>query len=655
VIPVGDGLRVELEGRSIELSGDAAAYARLALAAAVEPVPVAAVERATGLSKREAKEVLRLLREAEVLREVVPASARLTVRGSGPLAAALKAQLKGRWIPAALPRTQVAVLGALNAPPWHAALRALRGSAVAVSVEGATVWAGPLEEATGAAPCPLCLALRRAAATSGAAPSAGAIDLPLAAAQVIAAIGRGLAQRAAEIHRGSLTLHPLVPVAGCARCDAKAAGSKRSVSAVLELDTEWSGPSDDVREAFSNSALGLFELRRHQNPGAFLELPLVVGGVRAILRGPKGFEVRAQGSGIFGSGYSAAQRELVAFCEGVERYALVTQRPDVEATPHARLKDAVAPDEAIPLPRRAHRKNEPLDWAWALELTTRAPRLLPFDALAVRPRSADPLMKEPFFTGGAVHTTYRRALARALGECIERDAYLLAYYLQLPLQWIVPNDLGDGGGALARRFLQSRGISVAFADLGVDLPVPTVLGVATATRVAGGWPVGGRLFSASSGESEAAAIDRATSEILGQYSALSAAEPGTPLHALGVDAVSGEQPEWWPMFARYLEPNAPMPFTFAPEQPRTPMSGSAPPLEELLAELAERGLRAWARPLEGTEVRQSGLCAVKVYVPGLLRPAATRAELAFVPGRLEAVAKKWKLSPDPREGEHPLA
>lgn len=640
----------------------------VALAASpAEARPLLALLRAAGakvatrtLSSTQRQLAGQLL-QAGVLTAVVPAPQRLSTASTE-----LRRALAREVIPAQTQAVTVLTLGELGSPAWEKALGRARGLTLPIHFERELTWVGPLY-VPGEGPCPRCLALRRWAAT-GARAADPLVPAPRSWLSIAGAV-LGLAQlprtgAVCLLGAGAPSARRVLGVAACPDCRP---GPVDLASKLGAGDAAEPGPA--AQEPFYDPLLGPLLFSVGATRDGFRDLPLVVGGVRTPVWSPGGPEPRVVTNNVCGSGFTFARRRLVQFAEGLERLALMSQVPELIGTRSAELGPAAVDPGAVAgfaAWQRAEagfelapHREQPLEWSRVHELLSGQERWLPFDALVVGRGPAgrqERLIDEPYFTGGAVHVSPRRAVGHALLELIERDAFMLTWYLRLPLPEL---ELGDDALSPASRevlaYLGQRGVAVRFFDMSIDFDVPVVLALARAQRAAGRWPAGGAVLSGCAGTSAAGAVERAVGEVLGQYTALACLE--APGAGAAADASAGM--EWLPAFERYLKPSEAGAFEFLGRGRRTLDRSRDMRAESafhwLLPQFAARKLEVLVRWLEAPELRASGLSGVKVVVPTLVRPARTRLEVNFGSPRFAAMAERHGVPNAINPLEHPVA
>jgi ribosomal protein S12 methylthiotransferase accessory factor len=235
---------------------------------------------------------------------------------------------------------------------------------------------------------------------------------------------------------------------------------------------------------------------------------------------------------------------------------------------------------------------------------------------------------------------------------------MLAWYLRLPLRELDISASPNGDLREMHAYLTARGIDLRAFDMRVDFDMPAVLVMAKARVDCGQWRAGGHIVSPNVAATWEDAACHGVQEILGHYSAFALVSPdGDP----AVDPASGETRLWWPNFAAYFKPRADEPFSFLGSGPVQAMPVDDAPtsvdvfLEGLKAKLRERHLRAYVRYLAPEAVVQSGLVAVRVCVPGLVRMTASRDTVNFGERRIEQIRSRWGAAPGLNPLPHPIS
>ena len=662
--------------------------ARLAVGDADQDALASALEREFHLEQGVASSLIARLVSAGVLSSQVKASTRLLFSGHSEIARQLRHELSQALWPAELAATEVVVLGTLGSTDWYRLLDAAQRrqtGALTCSFEGAGAWIGPFlasGEASGA-PCPLCLQARRVAAgmqDNMAIALSCPPNLSLVAGlvrQVAELSARGELARGQVLHVQGATArwHTLLAQPSCTHCDATESSTFRTLSAqsadcarslehALSLPDSVPEPSEPQRRALLDPLLGPLRMEIHEAPGTFRDLPLVLGSIQSSQRSSHGLVRRELSSVMFGTGATERRRLLVAFAEGVERYAGLTDEPDLTAVPYRELVDhAVAPEQTVRFSEAqyasglaARHTGQPLDWSWVYDWTHGGARLLVHDAVSYgrNPlRSGERLFDDPFSSGMSAHRTAALALERSVLELIERDAFVLAWYLRLPLAELDLSKVADSELRELIGYLEEAGVTLRFHDLRVDFPVPTVLAVARAERDLGPWKKGGVILSACAGNSWRDAARHAVREVLGHYTVFGIVSPDGDK---SVEPESGRARPWWAAFAALLAPRADNPLSFlAQGEPLQVEDCGRENLTLLRTELSRRGLSVFVRKLGRADIAESGLIAVRAIIPGLLRLTPTRESVNFGEPRIERVRQRWNAASDLNPLPHPLA
>ncbi len=682
-------------GGALELAGSHACLVASALELASLPTLAtelaSSIARGCGVEQQFALELLDHLLEQDILLSVVPAADRLQTRGDRALSNALRLQMKSAIWPRRAPGCAVWGLGTLGSPSWRESFHESRestGSALSWSLEGDGAWIGPVTN-RGRGPCPGCLVAWRTAVK----PAAGWHENVVAHAPLaLSLLCQRVLLRAEEWGAGQLkdnevlyvsasevAVHTLLRQPGCPYCVssiARLAPRDQALEAQFQADLAYGDgpePPTALRAPFLDSALGPIELSAYDAPGLFRGLPLALGSLRMLLPRGNAFERRQMLSITFGAGMTESRRQLVAFAEGIERYALFIDQPDITGKRLSELgSDALSPSETVRFtPNQLSGKvgapieyeDQPLDWSWAYDLGSGRARLLAHDVFAADLQaspSAIRWLEDPFSSGAAAHRSLPRAMRRALLELIERDALMLAWYLRLPLPEL------DIPVAAARNpeirelheYLTGRGIELQCFDLRVDFDVPTILLSARARLDCGQWRAGGRIVSPSASGSWDDAIAHSLHEILGHYSAFALVAPDGDS---SIDPATGEPHLWWSNFAAYFKPRPDNPLSFLGNGTLSPVPGEAAVesvselLAKLQAELRTRELSAFIRYLAPDDIRESGLIAVRACVPGLVRMARSIEAVNFGEPRIEQIRARWRAPAGLNEHPHPIS
>ncbi|MDB4986139.1 MAG: hypothetical protein JWN04_1317 [Myxococcaceae bacterium] len=678
--------RVEISG---SLTHATLQVARLAGRPVEESALIASLDRELRLEPGTAASLIEQLLAAHVLSSEVKATTRLIFSGHSEIADELRDELANALWPADLTGFEVAVLGTLGSSGWYrelARVRAQNHPVLTCSFEGASTWIGPLfvpSEDGAQGPCPLCLHARRVAA--------GAQDctdvalsyppsLSLVAGllhQVAEQCARGELARGRVLHAEGATAswHSLLAQPYCSCCDRKAIRSLVTLSHQAErVASEFAAelargepaqePTEAQKRAFLDPLLGPLSLEIHEANASFRELPLVLGSIRVAQRREQGLARREFASVMFGTGATERRRVLVAFSEGIERLAGITDEPDFTGVCFRELSShALAPEQTVRFSEQQYESGtsvrhdgQLLDWSWVYDWTADAAKLLVHDAVSYGRDPASTgaqLFEDPFSSGMSAHRSLTLAVERSLYELIERDAFMLAWYLRLPLRKLELGSVMDAETRDLLAYLERAGVRLEFRDLRVDFGVPSVLAIAEAQRDFGPWKSGGKILSACAGASFRDAARHALREILGHYTAFALVSPDGDK---SIDADTGEVRPWWPAFSALLEPRDDAPLGFLGQGPALLVSDADLPAKHALREeFVRRGLSVFVRRLGGPDIAESGLVAIRAIVPGLLRLTPTRASVNFGEPRIGQLRERWGAASELNPMPHPLA
>lgn len=689
---LGTGIRVTDEDhqRASELTGAHASLAAHALALATPGLAANELALQLRLASPEGAELseplIEQLLEAQLLSEVVPAAQRVEAHGDPALSAVLRSALSDRYVRSDSPPLQVVALGHLGSAEWHARLKQARTRperTLTISLDPSGAFVMPLR-ATHDSPCPECLwARRRAVLPAEFEPGSSTLIaqlLPVIACHalgIVEQLGRDRWPDKQVLHVETSDVHirRLLPQPGCPGCAAPrhfarglpvlAAEFERTTALALTLQ-DADEPSEDETSTFLDPFLGPLQIERYQGHGLFRDLPLVVGSLRMMQPGASGLRRLQLFSITFGSGNTETRRQLIAFAEGIERYAGLMEQPDIRDRRASELGEvAVPPNEVLrfldeqyrsPEASFARYDDQAIDWSFAHEWVHGGQRLLPHDALCIRPARAPGafrLFDELFSSGFAAHRTLPLALERALYELIERDAFLLAWYLRLPLNELVFSS-ADPAAREMFDYLKAHELELRFFDLRVDFDVPCVLTLARSLRDRGPWRAGGHVLLATAGPTFDDCFKHCLQELVGHFSVFGVISPHGDKQS---EPGTKEERPWWAMFARYLSPRADAPFAFLDGRVPSPAptGEAALTLGDLRQRFAARSLSVFVRALGAGDARRSGLVPMRALVPGLLRLSPSRETVNFAEPRLESVRRVWAAPAELNPLPHPLA
>ncbi|MGW5306474.1 TOMM precursor leader peptide-binding protein [Streptomyces griseoluteus] len=342
-----------------------------------------------------------------------------------------------------------------------------------------------------------------------------------------------------------------------------------------------------------------------------------------------------------GQANSFADSRDLAFLEGLERYAGTHRRhraPVVTASLEELGDRALDPRSCGLYGPRAYAEDpmvepfdpaRPIPWVTGWSLRDGRPVLVPARLVYYSAGTAADNFVFECSNGCATGSTWEEAVFFGLLELIERDAFLLGWYGDLPLPEIDLASVRSPGvrAMVARAALQ--GYDVHVFDNRVDLPVPVVTGLAVRRDDA----PGSLAFAAGASFDPETAVESAVSEILTYIPHLpgQVAERPAELQAMAEDfdlvkrlpdhAALFGLPEMRAYATGYLKParTAPLDELFTGWEERRPRTGDL--RDDLLLVrdlLGEAGCEVIAVDQTTPEQRRMGLRTVATLAPGLL-------------------------------------
>jgi ribosomal protein S12 methylthiotransferase accessory factor len=363
---------------------------------------------------------------------------------------------------------------------------------------------------------------------------------------------------------------------------------------------------------------------------------------------------------------------MVAFAEGVERYAQLSLRPDLRSTPYSAVRDLAVDPRSLALyleeqyrlpgfPRPRYSPELPLNWSFGYGLRDGHARLVPYEvATFVAGDLMYPgrLVDERLSSGGAVHRTAHRALVNAIRELVERDQFMIAWYKRVPLPRVeIDGPVGD----------PYAGVDLTILDLRLDLRIPSFLTIGRNRDERGNLAAGALMFAATADLDPKAAVSRGLMEMMLNYETV-ALHPH-PEKDFRNNPYDPEDPAqgwraWWPTYMFYLNPasahfarwlfDAPSTVKLS-DIPSLAKSDARQDLAECLDALAAAGLQPYAIDLESDEFADTGLRAVKVVVPGMVPLTPGKQSRRLACPRVDDAARRTgrpclgpgETSPDP--------
>ena len=424
------------------------------------------------------------------------------------------------WAELLAPTALLAMAG-FDADRAEAAMRAVRGTGrglLTVRVGQHETVIGPEWWPAGATGCAGCADIFQRASSAtpvGDLAVIGPWHAGLVEAVLRAGVGAGEVVTVSAT--GQLRRHALGRYADCPHCGTTTSGSGRAVT----LRPRPATADDSTRQRSSATELAAAAralsgghrfgtLHRHVQlaRAAFPVAEMGLSTAGRASRGPVGFgrgiTVRAadelamlEAAERLG-GYPSDGRLL----RGVNRRSLGTVALELDA-----FGDYTEQQLQSPLCRVRRRTDETeMDWAWAQPLTGGEPRLLPADLAFPWHRYPDPdepagpgVIARPGHRGSDIRTRPSRsrdryfldsssgtalggsveeALLHALFECIERDAFQLAWHRQQPLTGIAPASITDPDCRLLMNLIDREGFDLHLLVATADVPLPVVWALA---------------------------------------------------------------------------------------------------------------------------------------------------------------------------------
>lgn len=342
-----------------------------------------------------------------------------------------------------------------------------------------------------------------------------------------------------------------------------------------------------------------------------------------VSHGEHGQYVRAWG----GHCESYARSRWVGLIEGIERICCAEPNPaDVlDAVPDG--VRAIVPAD-FGLDADAWRIPNMVIGAWTLgrDLASGDPVALPTRTVFYEARIADPVYVQASSSGCAAGGSDAEATLFGLLEIVERDAFLLAWYGDLPLREIEPSSIHDGESRNYLHRLRLVGRTVRFLDATVGVRVPTVIAVCDTES-------GGVCLGAGSHPDPERALLSALVEVASDFQVIEsrAHRRRGELEAMLLDpfAVRGVEDHadlyglaaarrWLTSWARDAAPAATR--TALADLPRDPDAARSveTDLQLVVDAIAGAGFSPLVVDVSSSLSRRYGFSCVKAVVPGLL-------------------------------------
>ncbi|MDT7779124.1 MAG: ribosomal protein methylthiotransferase accessory factor [Acidobacteriota bacterium] len=233
--------------------------------------------------------------------------------------------------------------------------------------------------------------------------------------------------------------------------------------------------------------------------GPSVEIPLTAGNAEICVYGApvpnlqplsRLLEITNEDGSVSGTGASL-YRELAhakAYCEALERYCNVVPgaKPIIVATRDELGEDAVdmelfprCSDEEYAHPRNTlvpPNNKAKMRWVEGYSLIDGRPQWVPLVSayVGIPFEYPDEVFSLPISTGCALAASYEQAVASGIGEAIERDALMLAWYHRLPLPRVDVSAYTDPEFLERMRRVERAGVRQIFFDATTDLGVATI-------------------------------------------------------------------------------------------------------------------------------------------------------------------------------------
>jgi len=178
--------------------------------------------------------------------------------------------------------------------------------------------------------------------------------------------------------------------------------------------------------------------------------------------------------------------EALALVEGVERLCAfeVSDRSRIVRAAHAAVDEAAIDPRMLPLftdeqyrepgfPFRRFDPDEDVDWLWGMRIASGSPVLVPADLLYGR---APATMVQATTNGASCHSSLHQAVLNGLYEVVERDALMVAWLNRSSLPRLTPT-AADADPYGVRAAFAQMSFDLTYVDLTNELGIPVVLGV----------------------------------------------------------------------------------------------------------------------------------------------------------------------------------
>jgi ribosomal protein S12 methylthiotransferase accessory factor len=257
--------------------------------------------------------------------------------------------------------------------------------------------------------------------------------------------------------------------------------------------------------------------------------------------------------------------------------------------------------------------GQPLEWIWGMRVADSQPLLVPKDLVYGRGDGARIYCANS--NGAACHSSFHRAVLGGIYETVERDAFLVAWMNRLSLPV-----LATGAESEVRKELDALSLELKCVDITTDLKIPVVLGVLTDQRNPDFLLVDP--VASLSQAARDAKLDREMTQFVRPY--LSDTNAYVKPATASFDPMSVKTFPDHPAFYQNRKKIRHAKFLTAGPRKKTrrgPMRGAPLTVEEelqaVLARLSQRGYPVVVVDCAVPMLRELGLYAVKVLIPGL--------------------------------------
>lgn len=302
-----------------------------------------------------------------------------------------------------------------------------------------------------------------------------------------------------SIHRGDIVHEP-----HCAHAPRSAAPQRPVGAGYRPRRVEsYFGPGRRISD-LSNPVTGMLSSTATDDVASLITAKVSGFTVR---HGAHGEYIRAWGGHC--DSYSRSLR--VGLIEGIERICCATPDPAALVREVPTGIRTIEPAD-FGLAPALWRIPDPVitEWTIGTDLVTGAAAALPTRCVFYEAQIADPVYVQDSSNGCAAGGSDEEAQLFGLLEVIERDAFLLAWYADLPLRAIDPDTVADAQSRAYLQRLRLLGRTVRFLDATVGIGVPTVIAVCDTAS-------GGLCFGAGSHPDPERALQSALVEVASDF------------------------------------------------------------------------------------------------------------------------------------------